>query len=140
MRRRNIVQALGTLIVGGLAGCARLNQGSGSARVGDVTFDNRMNATRTVIVYIERNGEPVFASAYKIPPSKTSATTITGGWPTRPGRYLIAIGLKGQNAPKTVQLSDGGCQSLLVTIENAKLSLFGPAMDADDCPGTSSSN
>lgn len=82
----------------------------------------------------------MFASAYEVPPSETSATTITGGWPTSPGRYVVAVSLNGRNFPTTIELTDEGCWSLLVEIEHSTLAFFGPAKDDDDCPSTPVAN
>ncbi|QLH83015.1 hypothetical protein [Halosimplex pelagicum] len=130
--RRQALRSAGILIGMGLAGCSE--QQESTAQLGDLQFVNKDESVHTVVLSVHRESDPVFMASYDIPMSKSSTTTINEGWPTDPGQYSVVVALSGQNNPESIELvPDGGCQSLLVEINNRSVSFFGPAQATDSC-------
>jgi hypothetical protein len=129
--RRHLLRIGAVGVTGGLVGCTQLAQPKSTVRLGDIVLGNGHATDRTATVYIERDGDPVFATAVDVPASENRV--LTDGWPTAPGRFVIAVAHDGSTQPETIELTGEGCQSVIAELDPADVSFFGPATDADRC-------
>mgnify|MGYP006896981682 CR=1 FL=1 len=123
--RRDVLRIGGVAATTGIAGCGIMQGNSGDAKLGKISINNECNEEKTLMVYIERDGEPAFTSSYSVSANSEYQPSIPNSWKTEPAEYTIVAGLE-EKEPKKITLAENGCQSLIIRIDESSVVFFVP--------------
>lgn len=105
----------------------------GDAKLGSITINNECNDEKTLMVYVEKNGEPAFTSSYSVSGNSEYQPSIPNSWKTDPAEYTIVAGLEDKE-PTKIAIEENGCQSLIIRIDESSVVFFVPEdEDPDAC-------